>query len=67
MVAAALRETEEELALPQDHVEILGSLPPEYSLGNKSRVWPVIVRIPTCLYLLTSRALSTAKTQLKQR
>lgn len=25
------------------NVEVLGSLPPEYSLGNRARVWPVVV------------------------
>ena len=30
--------------MPIDHVEVLGSLdPPEYSLGNKSRVWAMVV------------------------
>lgn len=42
----ALRETHEELGLPPDNVEVLGMLdPPEYSLGNKSRVWPFVVRV----------------------
>lgn len=25
------------------NVEILGALPTEYSLGNKARVWPIVV------------------------
>lgn len=42
----ALRETHEELGLTPDNIEILGMLnPPEYSLGNKSRVWPFVVRV----------------------
>lgn len=43
LVAAALRETHEELALPPERVTILGALDAEYSLGNLSRVWPVVV------------------------
>ncbi|KAK8847458.1 hypothetical protein IAR55_005316 [Kwoniella newhampshirensis] len=42
LVHTALREAREELALPPDNVEILGMLEPEYSLGNKSRVWPFV-------------------------
>ncbi|KAL1411668.1 hypothetical protein Q8F55_002633 [Vanrija albida] len=42
LVAAALRETHEELALPPEHVRVLGALREEYSLGNLSRVWPVV-------------------------
>lgn len=42
-MASALRESEEELDLPAGHVEVLGALKPEYSLGNKARVWPIIV------------------------
>lgn len=45
LVHTALRETQEELALSPDHVEVLGALDsPEYSLGNRSRVWPIVVR-----------------------
>jgi 8-oxo-dGTP pyrophosphatase MutT (NUDIX family) len=44
ITGAALRETWEELGIPPDNVEILGMLNrPEYSLGNRARVWPVIV------------------------
>ena len=43
LVQTALRETQEELAIPRDNVEVLGTLPPQYSLGNKSRVWPMVV------------------------
>ncbi|WWD21549.1 hypothetical protein CI109_106035 [Kwoniella shandongensis] len=42
LIHTALREAKEELALPPDNVEILGMLDPEYSLGNKSRVWPFV-------------------------
>ncbi|ORY30370.1 NUDIX hydrolase domain-like protein [Naematelia encephala] len=43
LTQAALREAFEELALPTDRVEILGMLDcPEYSLGNKARVWPIV-------------------------
>ncbi|WVR04684.1 hypothetical protein IAU60_001695 [Kwoniella sp. DSM 27419] len=42
LVHTALREAHEELFLPSEHVEILGRLPPEYSLGNRSRVWPFV-------------------------
>ncbi|WVQ69326.1 uncharacterized protein L199_007543 [Kwoniella botswanensis] len=42
LVHTALREAQEELAIPPSHVEILGMLEPEYSLGNKSRVWPFV-------------------------
>lgn len=42
---AALRETYEELRIPRENVEVLGMLDrPEYSLGNRARVWPVVVR-----------------------
>jgi 8-oxo-dGTP pyrophosphatase MutT (NUDIX family) len=41
---AALREAQEELALDPSHVEILGALDvPEYALGNRSRVWAIVV------------------------
>jgi 8-oxo-dGTP pyrophosphatase MutT (NUDIX family) len=43
IAGAALRETYEELGIPPDNVEILGMLGPEYSLGNRARVWPVVV------------------------
>lgn len=39
----ALRESSEELAIKPENVEILGSLPTMYSLGNKARVWPIVV------------------------
>ena len=39
--AAALRETEEEIGLPSDFVEILGFLP-EYRTGTGFRVTPVV-------------------------
>ncbi|WVW78362.1 hypothetical protein I302_100316 [Kwoniella bestiolae CBS 10118] len=42
LIHTALRETQEELSIPTSHVEILGMLEPEYSLGNKSRVWPFV-------------------------
>lgn len=46
----ALRETHEELGLSPDNVEILGMLdPPEYSLGNKARVWPFVVSVSSSL------------------
>jgi 8-oxo-dGTP pyrophosphatase MutT (NUDIX family) len=44
VAGAALRETYEELGIIPDHVEVLGMLDrPEYSLGNRARVWPVVV------------------------
>ena len=44
MLLAVLREAEEELNLPRDHVEVLGALnAPEYSLGNRARVWAFVV------------------------
>lgn len=57
LVQTALREANEELAIQPDHLEILGSLPPEYSLGNKARVWPIVVcplhplPLPSCFTL----------------
>ncbi|WRT64712.1 uncharacterized protein IL334_001646 [Kwoniella shivajii] len=42
LIQTALREAQEELALPPNHIEILGMLDPEYSLGNKTRVWPFV-------------------------
>ncbi|WWC86833.1 uncharacterized protein L201_001712 [Kwoniella dendrophila CBS 6074] len=42
LIHTALREAQEELAIPPSHVEILGMLEPQYSLGNKSRVWPFV-------------------------
>ncbi|OXG28075.1 hypothetical protein C360_06015 [Cryptococcus neoformans Bt15] len=42
LIHTALREAHEELALPPSSVEILGMLDPEYSLGNRSRVWPFV-------------------------
>ncbi|ODO08648.1 hypothetical protein L198_00380 [Cryptococcus wingfieldii CBS 7118] len=42
LMHTATRETEEELAIPPSHVQLLGGLEPEYSLGNKSRVWPLV-------------------------
>ncbi|RSH92203.1 hypothetical protein EHS25_008618 [Saitozyma podzolica] len=43
LVHTALRETQEELALASGLVEVLGALDsPEYSLGNRSRVWPIV-------------------------
>jgi 8-oxo-dGTP pyrophosphatase MutT (NUDIX family) len=44
ITAAALRETHEELGIPPENVEVLGMLDrPEYSLGNRARVWAVVV------------------------
>lgn len=40
-VATALRETEEEIGLPAQHVEVLGSLP-EYMTGTGFRITPVV-------------------------
>ena len=37
----ALRETEEEIGLPRDRVEVLGALP-EYELGTGFRITPVV-------------------------
>ncbi|KGB75102.1 hypothetical protein CNBG_0940 [Cryptococcus deuterogattii R265] len=42
LIHTALREAHEELALPPSSVEVLGMLDPEYSLGNRSRVWPFV-------------------------
>ncbi|EIW71234.1 hypothetical protein TREMEDRAFT_27166 [Tremella mesenterica DSM 1558] len=36
LISTALREAEEELSLSPSNVEILGSMGPEYSLGNKT-------------------------------
>ena len=44
-LAAALRETHEEVGISPNQVEILGQLgPPELSLGGM-RVWPFVVRL----------------------
>ena len=45
LVHAALREAQEELALPSENVEILGTFDSEYSFGNRARVWPFVVRL----------------------
>ena len=51
---AALREAQEELALPSGNVEILGTFDSEYSFGNRSRVWPSVVRpYPTLTHWTT--------------
>ncbi|ORX33938.1 NUDIX hydrolase domain-like protein [Kockovaella imperatae] len=43
LAAAAMREAEEELGIPVENVELLGMLePPEYSLGNRARVWAFV-------------------------
>ncbi|RXK36313.1 hypothetical protein M231_06449 [Tremella mesenterica] len=42
LISTALREAKEELSLSPTNVEILGSMEPEYSLGNETRVWPII-------------------------
>jgi 8-oxo-dGTP pyrophosphatase MutT (NUDIX family) len=45
-LAAALRETQEEVGIVPEQVEILGQVgPPELSLGGL-RVWPYVVRHP---------------------
>jgi len=44
-VAAALREAEEEIALPRDKVEIVG-LGPTYVTGTNFHVTPVIATVP---------------------
>ena len=46
-LAAALRETREEVGILPDQVEILGQVgPPQLSL-NGLRVWPYVVRLST--------------------
>ncbi len=45
LVATALRETEEELGLPPQEVEVLGALPPHRTVTNFC-VTPVVGRIP---------------------
>jgi 8-oxo-dGTP pyrophosphatase MutT (NUDIX family) len=43
-LAGALRETNEEVGVPPEQIEILGQIgPPELSLGGM-RVWPYVVR-----------------------
>lgn len=47
-IAAALRETREEVGIVPDQVEILGQVgPPQLSLGGL-RVWPYVVRSLLC-------------------
>nr|ODN89500.1 hypothetical protein L203_02210 [Cryptococcus depauperatus CBS 7841] len=65
LLHTALREAQEELALPPENVEILGMLDPEYSLGNRARVWPFVgfvhdtpAPFPTLCAPLTSLPLS---------
>jgi 8-oxo-dGTP pyrophosphatase MutT (NUDIX family) len=43
-VHTALRETEEEIGLPRERVEVLGFLP-EYRTGTGFRVTPVVARV----------------------
>ena len=50
-LAAAMRETHEELGVPPDRVEILGTVgPPEMNLRGNMEVWPFVV---SKLYYLT--------------
>ncbi|KAK4687782.1 hypothetical protein P7C73_g2332, partial [Tremellales sp. Uapishka_1] len=42
IASTALRETGEELSIPTANIEILGALEPQYSLGNRARVWPLV-------------------------
>lgn len=54
-VAAALREAEEEIALPRDAVEIVG-LGPAYITGTNFHVTPVIATVPDGMILTPSPA-----------
>lgn len=54
-VAAALREAEEEIALPRDAVEIIG-LGPVYVTGTNFHVTPVIATVPDGLILTPNPA-----------
>jgi 8-oxo-dGTP pyrophosphatase MutT (NUDIX family) len=51
VVAAALREAEEEIALPRDEVEILGSAD-DYHSGSGYRITPVVGVVPPDLPLI---------------
>ena len=44
-VGAALREAWEEIALPPDHVEVIGGLSPIYTRGSEMLVVPVVARV----------------------
>ena len=43
-IAAALRETEEEVGLPRKHIELLGTLPPYHTVSNYA-VTPVVALV----------------------
>lgn len=49
-VDAALRETEEEVGLPREHVEVIGFLP-EYRTGTGFAVTPVVALVTPPLHL----------------
>ena len=44
-VGAARREAWEEIALPPDHVEVIGGLTPVYTRGSEMLVVPVVARV----------------------
>lgn len=47
LAATALRESEEEVALPRDQVELLGALPPFGTFVTNFKVHPIVGLIPS--------------------
>ena len=65
-LAAALRETREEVGIVPDQVEILGQVgPPQLSLGGL-RVWPYVVRSSRSIPSIIADVLFFAHSQYHQ-